>query len=170
MRNWTQSCLTKNSTPTKQFFYDSLNLNQDGVLTTGLKTAPTTIWWATCYITLAHWINPFFNGFSSEQVLLEDSCAHRDQTEEIYSWMQVFPLKNKWIFHAEHCNLQWMYQLRQSFSHHWSLVWEYLPDLDPDTEHARHPQNLKKKKNFNWRGFSILKGFISISRSFYNIR
>ena len=43
MRNWTQSCLTKNSTPTKQFFQDSLNLNQDGVLTTGLKTAPTTI-------------------------------------------------------------------------------------------------------------------------------
>ena len=29
---------------------------------------------------------------------------------------------------------------------------------------------ISKKKTFNWRGFSILKGFISISRSFYNIR
>ena len=198
MRNWTQSCLT-NSTPTKQFFYDCLNLNQEMT-----AQAKKCIWsvderfedGATYnligYITLAHCINPFFIGFliftslqnrsiwkipvpsvtKLRRFILECKFFH-ERTKE-YFIRNIVSYENNLKECINFVNLSLITEASsESTFQIWLQTLNMMPFIIINISRYLNQDNGTKSQIdefFSLRGFSILTSFISISTSFYNIR
>ena len=199
MRNWTQSCLT-DSTPTKQFFYDCLNLNQELV-----DQAKKCIWSVDFrfedganynligYITLAHCVSPFLLGFfifaflenksiwkipvpivtKLRRFILECQFFH-ERTKE-YFMRNIIKYENNLKECISFVNLSSITEASsESAFQIWIQTLNMMPLIILIISKYLNQDDIHKSAQIddllNLRGFSILTSFVTISTSFYNIR